>query len=88
MKALEKTLIGFRIEGKKQVNKNIGSEPAISLPPHFTNMFNSPVFTYTYIILTNFYFKNPNTVVSDPSDHHFQTFNVGKLSDCKMFCVP
>jgi hypothetical protein len=88
VKAIERTLTGFRIEGEKQVNKKIGSELAITLPSHFTNMFNRPVFIYTYIIFTIFIFKNLNTVVSDPSDHHFQTFTVGNLSDCKMFCLP
>jgi len=88
VKAIEKTLTRFRIDIEKQSNKKIGSEPAITLPPHFTNMFNSPVFIYTYIIFTIFIFKNLNTVVSDPSDHHFQTFTVGNLSDCKMFCLP
>ena len=88
VKAIEKTLTGFRIEIEKQLNKKIGSEPTITLPPHFTTMFNIPVFIYISIIFTIFIFKNfisiSNSVVSDPSDHHFQRFTIGDLSDCKL----
>jgi hypothetical protein len=56
VKAIEKTLTGLRREGEKQVNKKIGSEPAITLPPHFTNMFNNPVFIYIiHIYIHNIY---------------------------------
>ena len=91
VKAIEKTLTGFRIEIEKQLNKKIGSEPTITLPPHFTTMFNIPVFIYISIIFTIFIFKNfisiSNSVVSDPLDHHFQTFTIRDLSDCKMLCL-
>jgi hypothetical protein len=70
---------------------NLESEPMITLPPHFTTMFNIPVFIYICIIFTIFIFKNFisifNSVVSDLLDHHFQTFTVGDLSDCKMLCL-
>jgi hypothetical protein len=91
VKAIDNTLTGFRIEIEKQLNKKIGSEPMITLPPHFTTMFNVPVFIYFSIIFTIFIFKNFisifNSVVSDPLDHHFQTLTVGDLSDCKMLCL-
>jgi hypothetical protein len=91
VKAIEKTLTGCRIEIEKQLNKKIGSEPTITLPPHFTTMFNIPVFIYISIRFTIFVFKNfisiPNSVVSDLLDHHFETFTVGDLSDCKMLCL-
>jgi hypothetical protein len=91
VKAIEKTPTGFRIEIEKQLNKKIGSEPTITLPPHFTTMFNIPVFIHISIIFTIFIFKNfisiSNSVVSDPWDHHFQTFTVGDLSDCNMLCL-
>ncbi len=84
VKAIEKTLTGPRIKRKKQLNQKIGSEPTGTLPSHFTAMFNIPIFIY---ILTIFIFKNfisiSNFITSDPVDHHFQTFTVGNLSDCK-----
>ena len=87
-KAIEKTLTGPRIKGKKQLSQKIGSEPTSTLPSHFTAMFNISIFIY---ILTIFIFKNfisiSNLIVSDPSDHPFQTFTVGELSDCKTFCL-
>jgi hypothetical protein len=88
VKAIERALTGLRIDIEGRLNKKIGSEPVITLPPHFATMFNSPVFIYISIIFTTFIFKNFNAVVSDPLDHHFQTFTVGNLSDCKMFCLP
>jgi hypothetical protein len=91
VKAIEKTLTGFRMEIEKQLNKKIGSEPTNTLPPHFTTMFNIPVFIYIPITFTIFIFKNfisiSNSVVSDPLDHHFKTFTIGDLSDCNMPCL-
>jgi len=82
VKAIEKTLTGSKIEREKQLNKKIGSEPTITLPSRFTTMFNIFIFTFNIFISTF------NSFVSDPSDHHFQTFTVGNLSDCKMLCLP
>ncbi len=86
VKAREKTLTGPRIERRKQLNQRIGSEPTSTLPSRFTAMFNIATFIY---IFTIFIFKNfisiSNLIVSDPSDHPFQTFTVEELSDCKMF---
>ncbi len=84
VKTIEKTLTGFRIEGEKQVDPRIESETTVTLPLRFTAMFNIS-------ILTIFIFKNfvsiSNLIVSDLSDHPFQTFTVGELSDCKTFCL-
>jgi hypothetical protein len=88
VKAIERTRTRFRIDLEKQLNIKTGSELASTLPPHFTTMFNSPVFVYISIIFTIFNFKNFNAVASDFLDHHFQTFTVGNFSDCKMFCLP
>jgi hypothetical protein len=86
VKAIEKTLTGPRIKRKKQLNQTIGSEPTSTLPSRFTAMFNISIFIY---ILTIFIFKNfisiSNLIVSDLSDHPFQTFTVGELGDCKTF---
>jgi hypothetical protein len=87
-KAIEKTLTGFRIEGVKLVDPRIESETTVTLPSRFTAMCNISIFFY---ILTIFIFKNfisiSNLIVSDLSDHPFQTFTVGELGDCKMFCL-
>jgi hypothetical protein len=92
VKAIEKTLTGSKIEKEKQLNKKIGSEPTITLPPRFTTMFNISISIYISIIFTIFIFKNfipiSQSIVSDPLDHHFQTFTAGDLSDCKMLCLP
>ena len=91
VKTIERTRTRFRIDLEKQLNKKTGSELASTLPPHFTTMFNSPVFVYISIIFTLFISKNFisifNSVVSDLLDHHFQTFTIGDLSDCKMLCL-
>jgi hypothetical protein len=89
VKAIEKTLTGSRIERKKQLNEEIGSDPTSTLPSRFTAMYNISFFIY---IFTIFIFKNVISIsksnVSDLSDHQFQTFTVGELSDCKIFCLP
>jgi hypothetical protein len=91
VKAIEKTLTGFRREIEKQLDKRIGSESTITLPPHFATTYNIHVLIYIHIIFTVFIFKNfiPifNSVLSDPVDHHFQPFTIGDLSDCKMLCL-
>ncbi len=88
VKAIEKTLTGPRIERKKQLNQKMGSEPTSTLLSRFTAMFNISIFIY---IFTIFIFKNfisiSNSIVSDLADHQFQTFMVGELSDCRMFCL-
>jgi hypothetical protein len=91
VKAIEKTLTRSRIEGEKRLNERIGSEPTITLPSRFTAMFNIYIFIYVSIIFTIFIFKNfisiSNSIISDPSDHPFQTFTVRELSDCKTLCL-
>ncbi len=91
VKTIEKTLTGFRMEIEKQLDKKIGPEAPITLPPHFATTFNISILicihiTFTISILNNF-ISIFNSVVSDLSDHHFQTFTVGDLSDCKMLCL-
>jgi hypothetical protein len=79
VKAIEKTLTGPRIKGKKQLNQKIGSEPTSTLPSRFTAMFNISIFSFKNFISIS------NLIVSDPLDHPLQTFTVGELSDCKTF---
>ena len=86
VKAIEKTLEEFRVEKEKQVDKKIETETSISLPPHFATTSNIPILTFTIFILTfNIFISIFNPFVSD---HHFQTFTIGNLSDCKVPCLP
>jgi hypothetical protein len=88
VKAIEKTLTGFRIEGEKQLNQRIGSEPTVTLLPRFTTMFNilSHISITSTIFIFNF-MSISKSVRSDLLDHHFQTFTAGNLSDCKTLCL-
>jgi hypothetical protein len=82
VKAIKKTLTGFRVEGEKQVDPRIESETTVTLPSHFTAMFNISIFI---CLLTIFIFKNfisiSHLIISD------QIFTVGELGDCKTFCL-
>jgi hypothetical protein len=85
VKALEKTLKEFRVEKEKQVDKKIEAESAVTLPPHFATTFNISILTFTIFIFTfNIFISIFNPFVSD---HHFQTFTIGDLSDCKVPCL-
>ncbi len=83
VKALEKTLTGSRIEREKQLNGKIRSEPTITLPSRFTAMFNISIFIYIFTIFIFNFISISNSIISDLSDHQFQTFTVGELRDCK-----
>ncbi len=85
VKALEKTLKAFRVRKEKQVDKKIGGESSVTLPPHFAATFNSFMSTFTIFIFT----FNIFTLIFDPfvSDHHFQTFTIGDVSNCKVPCL-
>jgi hypothetical protein len=86
VKAIEKTLEEFRVEKEKQVDKKIETETSVSLPPHFATTSNISILTFTIFILTfNIFISIFNPFVSD---HHFQTFTIGNLSDCKAPCLP
>jgi hypothetical protein len=91
VKAIEKTLKEFRVEKEKQLDKKIETESPGTLPPHFATTFNSSIcthITFTIFILTfNIFISIFNSFVSDPLDHHFQTFTMGDLSDCKVLCL-
>jgi hypothetical protein len=86
VKAIEKTLEEFRVEKEKQVDKKIETETSVSLPPHFATTSNISILTFTIFILTfNIFISicNPSVL-----NHHFQTFTIGNLSDCKVPCLP
>jgi hypothetical protein len=86
VKAIEKTLQEFRVEKEKQVDKKIEAKASVTLPPHFATTFNISILTFTILIFTfNIFISIFYPFVSD---HHFQTFTVGELSDCKVPCLP
>jgi len=83
VKAIEKTLKGFRVGKEKQVDKKIEAEAPVTLPPHFATTFNIAILTFTiFIFIFDIFIFNPFV-----SDHHFQTITIGDLSDCKVPCL-
>ncbi len=88
VKALEKTLREFGVEKEKQVDKKVEAESPVTLPPHFATTFNISIFSFTIFIFTfNIFISIFNSFLADPLDHHFQTFTIGDLSDCKVPCL-
>ena len=78
VKAIEKTLTGFRIEGDKQLFQRIGSEPTVTLLPCFTTMFN--ILSHISIVIFNF-MSILKSVRSDLLNHHVQPCTIENLSD-------
>ncbi len=85
VKAIENTLEEFRVEKEKQVDKRIKTKASVTLPPHFATTSNIFILTFTIFTFTfNIFISIFNPFVSD---HHFQTFTIGDLSDCKVPCL-
>ncbi len=87
VKAIEKTLTGFRIDGEKQVDSKIGPETMITLLSRFptiVNMFN--IFSH-YPIVTFHFMSIFKSFRSDLLDHLVRPFTIETLSDCKTICV-
>jgi hypothetical protein len=84
VKALEKTLTRFRIDGEKQVDNKIGPETTVTLLSRFPTMFN--IFSHNPIVIFHFMsiFKS---VRSDLLNHPVRPFTIETLSDCKTICV-
>ncbi len=80
VKAIEKTLTRFRIEGEKQVDQRIGSKTTVTLLPRFATLFN--ILNHISIVIFNF-MSILKSVRSDLLNHHVQPFTIGNLSDCK-----
>jgi hypothetical protein len=93
VKTIAKTSTGLRIETEKQLDKKIGSDSPVTLPLHFATPFNIFVLICTritfpiFILAFNIFISIFKSFVKDPSDHLFQTFTIGDLSDCKMLCL-
>jgi hypothetical protein len=90
VKAIGKTLKEFKVGKEKQIDKEIKAEAPATLPPHFATPFFISILICIHITFTPFIFNfsSCNSFVSDPLDHHFQTFTIGDLSDCKMLRLP
>jgi len=84
VKAIEKTLTRFRIDGEKQVDNKIGPEMTVTLLSRFHIMFN--IFSHNPIVIFHFMsiFKS---VRSDLLNHPVRPFTIETLSDCKTICV-
>jgi hypothetical protein len=92
VKAITKTQTEFRIKIGKQLDERTGSDLPVTLPLHFATTFNISVFicicvTFTIFILSfNIFILIFNPFLSDPFDHHFQTFTLGNLRVYEMLC--
>jgi hypothetical protein len=86
VKAIEKTLQVFRVEKEKQIDKKTEAEASVTLPPHFATTLNISILTFTIFIFTSHIFTFISIFDPFVSDHHFQTFTIGDLSDCKGPC--
>ncbi len=92
VKTIRKTQTEFRIEMGKQIDKRIGSDLPATLPLRFATTYNISIFicicvTFTiFILIYNIFILIFNPFLSDPFDHHFQTFTLGNLRVCEMLC--
>ncbi len=84
VKAIKKTLTGFRIEREKQVDQRIGPETTATLLPRFTTMFN--ILNHISIVIFNL-MSILKAVRSDFLNHHIQPFTIENLSECKTLCL-
>jgi hypothetical protein len=84
VKAIEKTLTRFRIDGEKQVDNKIGPDTTVTLLSRFPTMFN--IFSHNPIVIFHFMsiFKS---VRSDLLNHPVRPFTIETLSDCRTICV-
>ncbi len=81
-----KDLKGFEVEKEKQLGQKIKAESPVALPPHFATTFCTSIWICIHLTFPcfSFNFSICNSFVSDPADHHFQTFTIGDLSNGKM----
>ena len=82
VKAIEKTAQEFRASKEKQIDKGIETKALITLPHPSATISYIPILTFTSFICI--FISILNSFVADPLDHHFQTFTIGDLSDCKL----
>ena len=84
VKAIEKTAQEFRASKEKQIDKEIETKAFITLPHPSATISYISIFTFNSFICTfNIFISIFSSFIADLLDHHFQTFVVGDLSDCK-----
>jgi len=85
VKAIGKTDEEFRVKKEKQIDKRIETKALITLPHPLAITSYISILTITSVVCTlNIFISIFNALVAKFSDHHFQTFIVGNLSDCKL----
>jgi hypothetical protein len=85
VKAIEKTVEEFRARKEKQIDKRIETKASMTLPHPFATISHISILTFTSFICTfNIFISIFSLLVADLLDHHFQTFIIGNLSDCKL----
>jgi hypothetical protein len=85
VKAIEKTVEEFRARKEKQIDKRIETKALITLPHPSATISHISILTFTSFICTfNIFISIFSSLVADLLDHHFQTFIIGDLSDCKL----
>jgi hypothetical protein len=84
VKAIEKTLTGFRIEGEKQVDQKVGPDTTVTLLSRFPALFG--ILSHIPIVIFNF-MSILKSVRSDLLNHHVRPFTIETLSDCKTICL-
>jgi hypothetical protein len=85
VKAIGKTVEEFRARKEKQIDKRIETKALMTLPHPFATTSHISILTFTSFICTfNIFISIFSSLVADLLDHHFQTFIIGDLSDCKL----
>ena len=85
VKAIEKTAQEFRASKEKQIDKEIETKAFITLPHPSATISYISIFTFNSFICTfNIFISIFSSFIADLLDHHFQTFIIGDLSDCKL----
>jgi len=75
----------FRASKERQIDKGIETKALITLlhpsaTISYISILTFTIFICTFIIFISIFYS----LVADPVDHHFQTFTIGDLSDCKL----
>jgi len=84
VKAIKKTLTGFRIGGEKQMDQKIGQDMTVTLLSRFPTLFGA----LSHISIDIFNFMSIlKSVQADLLNHHVQPFTIETLSDCKTICL-
>jgi len=85
VKAIEKIVKEFRVRKEKQINRRLETKASMTLPHPFATTSHISILTFTnFICNLNIFISIFSSLVADPLDHHFQTFTIGDLSDCKL----